>query len=59
MPNTDAADTTPLLLEQLRGIAHGIRSESLPGMPVRVNIPAYIINTQLGSREVLTHANHT
>ena len=34
-------------------------TESLPGAPVLVNIPAYIANTQLGSRKVLTHANHT
>ena len=45
VPNTDAADITPPLLEQLRGTTHGIRSESLPGMPVLVNIPAYITNT--------------
>ena len=44
VPNTDAADTTPPLPEQLRGTAHGIRSESLLGAPVLVNIPAYIAN---------------
>ena len=45
VPNTDAANTTPPLPEQLHGTAHGIRSESLPGVPVLVNIPAYITNT--------------
>ena len=44
VPNTEAANTTPLLLEQLRGTAHVIHSESVLGMPVLVNILAYITN---------------
>ena len=55
VPSTDAANTTPPLHKQLRGTAHGIRSDELTGRAHTGEYTGYIANKLLGNRKVQTH----
>ena len=55
VPSTDAADTTPPLHKQLRGTAHGIRSDELTGHARTSKYTGYIANKLLGNCKVQTH----